>query len=413
MADAIKENYNAMVETVKKSINLKKAKLVQIGVILVGTLMIALLMLWSYSKLTLSSSNCNNIKKNKMNVTELKPFNYAKTQEDEDNVNKTYGDYRLRDFYVKTAYNCCASGSFSHDFVNDCALENCIQLGARCLDFEIYSFDDRPIISFSTEKNFGVKETYNYLEFDSVMEKIRNMAFTAGVESAGNVSSDPLFLHFRIKTEHKNILDSMADSINRHFYDRLLTRRYSYQYGGKDLGDVEMKYLNSKVIIMINNAEPLNVEESKLYEYVNIISGGENMRLIRFKEATLAGDMDEIKNYNREKMSICLPDRDVVNPINNDWRQLTHKMVYSSREEKNIPIGFGIQFVGMSFQNTDSQLKDYVNEFNRNESSFILKPKLFRMDNPEIETVIDLGPSSKQTSQMETTIDLMQSIGAS
>ena len=67
----------------------------------------------------------------------------------------------------------------------------------------------------------------------------------------------------------------------------------------------------------------------------------------------------------------------------------------------------------MSFQNTDSQLKDYVNEFNRNESSFILKPKLFRMDNPEIETVIDLGPSSKQTSQMETTIDLMQSIGAS
>ena len=81
MADAIKKNYNAMVETVKKSINLKKAKLVQIGVILVGTLMIALLMIWSYSKLTLSSSNCNNIKKNKMNVTELKPFNYAKTQE--------------------------------------------------------------------------------------------------------------------------------------------------------------------------------------------------------------------------------------------------------------------------------------------------------------------------------------------
>ena len=404
MSEAIKKSYNKMVDTVKNSINLKKAKLVQIGVILVGTLMIFLLFIWSYSKITLSSSNCNNIKKNKLNVTELIPFNYSKTQETEDNENKTYGDYRLRDFYVKTAYNCCASGSFSHDFVNDCALENCIQLGARCLDFEVYSFDDKPIISFSTEKNFGVKETYNFLEFDNVMEKIRNMAFTSGIESAGNVSSDPLFLHFRIKTEHKNILDSMADSINRHFYDRLLTRRYSYQYGGKDLGDVEMKYLNSKVIIMINNVEPLNVEESKLYEYVNIISGGENMRLIRFKEATLAGDMEEIKNFNKEKMTICLPDREVINPVNNDWRQLTHKMIYSNDETMYVPVGFGIQFVGMSFQNTDSQLKDYINEFNRKKTSFILKPKRFRMDNPEIEQVVDLtGVNAAAQASTETT----------
>ncbi len=404
MSEAIKKSYNKMVDTVKNSINLKKAKLVQIGVILVGTLMIFLLFIWSYSKITLSSSNCNNIKKNKLNVTELIPFNYSKTQETEDNENKTYGDYRLRDFYVKTAYNCCASGSFSHDFVNDCALENCIQLGARCLDFEVYSFDDKPIISFSTEKNFGVKETYNFLEFDNVMEKIRNMAFTSGIESAGNVSSDPLFLHFRIKTEHKNILDSMADSINRHFYDRLLTRRYSYQYGGKDLGDVEMKYLNSKVIIMINNVEPLNVEESKLYEYVNIISGGENMRLIRFKEATLAGDMEEIKNFNKEKMTICLPDREVINPVNNDWRQLSHKMIYSNDEKMYVPVGFGIQFVGMSFQNTDSQLKDYINEFNRKKTSFILKPKRFRMDNPEIEQVVDLtGVNAAAQASAETT----------
>ena len=67
----------------------------------------------------------------------------------------------------------------------------------------------------------------------------------------------------------------------------------------------------------------------------------------------------------------------------------------------------------MSFQNTDSQLKDYVNEFNRNESSFILKPKLFRMDNPEIEFVTDLGPSSDAASEMEITNNLIQTIGAS
>ena len=46
----------------------------------------------------------------------------------------------------------------------------------------------------------------------------------------------------------------MADSLNRNFYDRLLSRRYSYKYNGKDLGNVEMKYLKGKVIIMVNNS---------------------------------------------------------------------------------------------------------------------------------------------------------------
>lgn len=63
MSDAIKKNYDKMLDTVKNSINLKKAKLVQLGVFMVGTLMVALLFIWSYSKLTLSSANCSNIKK--------------------------------------------------------------------------------------------------------------------------------------------------------------------------------------------------------------------------------------------------------------------------------------------------------------------------------------------------------------
>ena len=408
MSDAIKENYDKMLETVKNSINLKKAKLVQLGVFMVGTLMVALLFIWSYSKLTLSGSNCSNIKKTKLDVSELQPFGYQKLQEEIDDPTKTYGDYRLRDFYVKTAYNCCASGSFSHDFVNECALENCIQLGARCLDFEIYSFDDSPIISVSTDKSFGVKETYNYLEFDRVMSKVSNMAFTSGLDSAGFVSTDPLVLHFRIKTNHKEILDLMADSLNKHFYDKLLSRRFSYQYNGKDLGNIEMKYLNSKVIIITNNVEDINIEETKLFEYINIISGGENMRFTRNSNITLAGDMEEIKNFNKERMSICIPDID-VSPINMDWRQLTHKEgIDPDDNTKTIPLGYGIQYVGMSFQNNDAFLKDYISEFNRHKSSFILKPKLFRKQNAQ--TTLELeGIVEQQLSNAEAEANLRKS----
>jgi hypothetical protein len=368
-----------------KSINLKKARFIELGVFAVGILMVALLLIWSYSKLTLSGSNCSYIKMNRLDVSELKPFKYKKPQEDIDDNTKTYGDYRLRDFYAKTAYNCCASGSFSHDFVNECALENCIQLGARCLDFEVYSFDDNPIIAVSTNKSFGIKETYNYLEFDRVIAKISNMAFTQGLDSAGFVSTDPLILHFRIKTKHKEILDMMADSLNKHLYDRLLSRRYSYQYNGKDMGNVEMKYLKNKVIIITNKVEDTNMEDSKLFEYINILSGGENMRLMRRSQATLAGDMEEIKNFNKERISICIPDID-ISPVNLDWRQMTHKELTNPEDNnKNIPIGYGFQYVAMSFQNNDSFLKDYISEFNRHGSSFILKPKLFRKQNATVE----------------------------
>ena len=45
----------------------------------------------------------------------------------------------LKEFYVKSAYNCCALGKLKYDYVDICALKYCIKHGARCLDFEIYS----------------------------------------------------------------------------------------------------------------------------------------------------------------------------------------------------------------------------------------------------------------------------------
>lgn len=424
MSEAVKDHFLRGVDSIKNSINLKKAKLVQLGVFLIGTLMILLLFIWSYSKITLSGSNCRNIEKNKLDTSELKAYDYTKKQEPIDDDEKTYGDYRLRDFYVKTAYNCCASGSFSHDFVNECAIENCIQLGARCLDFEVYSFDGNPIISVSTDKNFGVKETYNYLEFDRIIGKIRDMAFTSGVNSAGNISTDPLILHFRIKTEHKNILDSMADSLNKNLYDRLLSRRYSYKYNGKDLGNVEMKYLKGKVIIMVNKLEPLNIEETKLYEYVNIISGGENMRLMRYKEVTLSGVLEEIRDFNKEKMTICIPDMN-ANPENMDWSQLSHKMVSGMKYDVDlkkevpaiIPYGYGIQFIGMCFQSPsgriDPFLKTYIDEFNRKKSSFILKPKELRKVNAQTVVEVDTNLFNTQEVRNEETRAEAAKYGAS
>ena len=58
--------------------------------------------------------------------------------------------HSLYDYYIKTAYNCCCSGNFKNDFVNECALTSTLKQGARCLDFEIYSIDNKPVIAASS-----------------------------------------------------------------------------------------------------------------------------------------------------------------------------------------------------------------------------------------------------------------------
>ena len=387
--------------------DLRKAKLVQIGVFVVGIMLIFLLFIWSYTKITLRGANCSTINSNyDINyVSKLRSLNEIKNDKmDDDNMTnygdeqdlttgkdkrKQVGDYRLRDFYVKTAYNCCASGSYSHDFVDMCALENCIKLGARCLDFEVYSLHNKPIIALSSVDDHNIKETYNWLSFDSVMEKIKTMAFNKSTDAANGVAKDPMILHFRIKTSNTQVFDSMADSLYNIFSERILTQ-YSYRYNEQNLSNEKIRNLLGKIIIIVykvndKNNTVINIEDSKLYEYVNLISGTENMRFYRQDEARLAGDMENIKNFNKERMSIVLPNKGNI-PTNVDWRELSHK---GNPQDPAGVTGYGFQFIGQCFQYDDAFLQQYHNDFNSKGGSFVLKPKSLRADNPTVVINLD------------------------
>jgi len=67
----------------------------------------------------------------------------------------------LFDYYIKTAYNACSGGSYKNNFVDICNLKAIIKQGVRCLDFEIYSVNDQPVVATSTSDSYYVKETFN------------------------------------------------------------------------------------------------------------------------------------------------------------------------------------------------------------------------------------------------------------
>ena len=98
--------------------------------------------------------------------------------------------FKLYDYYVKSSYNSCASSDFSNSYVDLRALNNVIKNGARFLDFEVYSMNKmKPVIAVSNDPSIHVKQSFNHLEFDAVMEEIKNNAFTSesGCPNPGDI----------------------------------------------------------------------------------------------------------------------------------------------------------------------------------------------------------------------------------
>ena len=315
----------------------------QIMLLIIGFLFL-IIFWWVHSKLTLNAQNCTQLNKVYSRFPRIASIIPS---------NPNYQN-RLRDYYIKTAYNCCASGNLKNDFVNLCALKNCIKQGARCLDFEIYSVNNLPVIATSSISDFSVKESYNTVSFAQAMEVIAIYAF-----SGGNCPNpdDPLILHFRVMSKNKDIYDSMATALYNTLEDRLLGADFSYENNGKNIGAIPLAYLMKKAVVIVDKSNPV-FSSSLLDEYVNIASNSAFMRVLRYDDVKYTPDMDELIFFNKQNMSICIPNLSANNKN------------YSSA----LAMTYGCQMIAMSFQNFDDNMKFYTQTFDDAGSAFILKP---------------------------------------
>jgi hypothetical protein len=269
--------------------------------------------------------------------------------------------YTLKDYYILTAYNCCSGGSYKNDYVEICALKNIIKQGARCLDFEIYSLENEPVVATSTIKNNFVKETYNSVPFVEVMDMISNYAFsTVGLSPNG---SDPLLLHLRLKSTNQKMFTNLATLFKK--YDHLfLGPEHSYENQGKNIGDMKLLDLCGKIVLIVDKLTDSSFMENKeFYEYVNMTSNSIFMRAIKYFDIKNTPDLNELQTFNKTNMSIVLPDASISNPEN------SNAMV--CRET-------GCQLTAMRFQLFDEYLKENLLFFEEYGSAFVLKPEKLR-----------------------------------
>jgi hypothetical protein len=312
-------------------------------------ILIIMVVVWAYNKTTLRKRNCDTMDSLYTDFAKVRTVNTD---------NDAYS-YNLRDYYIKTAYNACSAGQFKNDFVDTCALKNCIRQGIRCLDFEIYSVNNMPVIATSSVDDYSVKETYNSVPFADVLAVIRDYGFSGGTSPN---PGDPIIIHLRIMSKNAPIYKTIADNLETTFTTRLLGPNFSYENQGKNLGIVSLKDLMGKVIIIADKSEGI-FESTELDEYVNIASNSIFMRALRYSEGVkYTPDMQELIEYNKKCMSICLPDISA----------------YNTNPSAPLAMKCGCQMVAMCTQNFDEN-KEYNDMFfDEVGTAFVLKPAELR-----------------------------------
>jgi hypothetical protein len=286
----------------------------------------------------------------------------------------------MGNFYVKSSYNSCATGDWTHGFVDACALSKVISHGCRMLDFEIYDMEGYPVVATSQKVKYGSKNSYNFVPLTAALKIIENEAFSGNING-----SDPLFLNFRFATKHISVVDEVANLLTDSRYPTLSSRFLSPQYSAAEVQrrrdaamknitqgdtpiavqDMPLRTLYQKVIIMADFGQLSNriITSSKLYELVNVCPG--DFQSYSYNEMLGMGPAD-IQAQALNFLAMGAPD----DPAN---------AVYKSADpDKITPFSNGVQFCAMNFQTADDTLLNYNKEFAS--FAFVMKPQTLRRD---------------------------------
>jgi len=164
----------------------------------------------------------------------------------------------LNECYVMTAYNCC---SVKEDWVDLCALSHCIKLGCRCLDFEIFEHNNKPVVGTTSMKNGIRRDSYNYIKLSKVISKIMKEAFSSDYTT---LHEDPLIVNLRIKVTTKEFYDKVA-------YDISNGTLPEHKNSDIDIDGSELMTDLSGIIYMSSDIHELTYQESDISNNLNLI----------------------------------------------------------------------------------------------------------------------------------------------
>ena len=325
--------------------------------IFIITIILLVLFGWIYDRLALEGRTCNKLDKYYKSNIGISYFVNANTVVASSATSTTLSKFDisnsiLKNYYVKSAYNCCCGDGYKNNFVNLCALEKSISNGCRFLDFEIYSYNNKPIIASSTANSNFIKETYNSLSLDEVLTTITSRAFDA---IHTNCNRDPLILNFRIMSTNLIMLEEIGNLFEQHLdlarsgEDTFRLMKQHNSTNGTIL-NVRMTDLYKTIIIICdfypsNTIIDKNNELSKLKTYISLKGKSEYCKTYRYTE--IAGKSTQFIDETKRSFVIVLPN--LNNSVNND--------------EFVTAYSYGCNAIAMKYQTKDANLEQYIEQF--------------------------------------------------
>jgi hypothetical protein len=286
----------------------------------------------------------------------------------------------LASYYIMTASDCCLDPS--NTTVSIDALKNVITKGARCLDFQLFSINNTPVVSYSASKdNFYFINVTNTIPFSDVMKTITTYAFQ---EATCSNFSDPLIIHLRVKSNNEAMFPALTNILSS-YVNYMLSSQYNYNSANPiNIPEMSLPFLKNKIIIIIDNTYPSVLKYKPIIEYVNIISNVSFCQTMQYTDYKNTPDITQLINFNKTALSIVLPDNvGSINPY-----------------PKNIPLSEtnpgGVQMTGISFQQNNENDTTF---FTNAKYAFILKPENLRSSPPPTYKSIDqpIDPIPKTT----------------
>uniref|UniRef100_A0A6C0CNQ7 Phosphatidylinositol-specific phospholipase C X domain-containing protein n=1 Tax=viral metagenome TaxID=1070528 RepID=A0A6C0CNQ7_9ZZZZ len=325
-------------------------------------------------------------------------FEYQMPETELQGIGSSSGEKaKLRDYFVFSSFNSCSGGGYHNNFVDERVLEHIIGRGVRLLDFEIFSFDGKPVVAVSDNNNYSEKGTFNHLDLGTVFSSINKMAWS-GI-SPNN--SDPLFLQFRIKTKNKNIYDQMAYKVKNHFSNRRWTKHTVSKGNSQMLNNEKITNLMGRVVIICHDDDKTAMLNSSFKDYINL-TNGQGTELYRLtKDVINNHNLESLKDTCKRMLTICIPDEmDQGNSINYNNSEYCHKQ------------GIGAVCLGLSNGDIVNDIKAYCNKFNKSSSAFILKPDNLRMWETYVTKDEEQSKSLGMTTEMDPRVKQQVNSGA-
>lgn len=268
----------------------------------------------------------------------------------------------LREFCIKASYNSALTGNY----INTDMIKYVLSRGCRFLDFEVYSIKDKPYVAYSTSSTFD-SQTENTVLLSDVLKTIAQSGFMAPSPNP----QDPLFIQFRIKTTDNDLYIQIAMSLHENLKTRL--------YKGKVNGSTPLSELLGKIIIVIDRSTSPNYscnlsssttnQKYNLKNYVNMESGGNNLRIFKYSQI-----------MNQQTTPIYVNDDGITTTSNcntgNTMKLVVPDIGYNiigiSRNPSPIQLitDYGVQIIAYRFYQVDSNLQSYEQLFSDGQSAF-------------------------------------------